>query len=132
MMAKQFAIAEARRIVAKFPQIEQHVLRPALEMCIARALLNRALLNQKTDLQIENRGLRRRLHSVERHSQHFDRCESAWCHPGTDSNPALEMGEPDVWPFGGGKRQLPECTNPECPVGCPDSHCLDFDDKGKL
>jgi hypothetical protein len=29
---------------------------------------------------------------------------------------------------------LPACTNPDCPVGCPDSHCLDFsdsDDKGK-
>lgn len=28
-------------------------------------------------------------------------------------------GQPDEVPFA-------ECRNPDCPIGCPDSHCLDF------
>ena len=34
-----------------------------------------------------------------------------------------------------GKRQevsFADCKNPECPVGCPDSHCLPFGEEEKL
>lgn len=34
--------------------------------------------------------LRRRVHFAERHNQHFERCESAWCNPSPYENPALE------------------------------------------
>ena len=44
------------------------------------------------------RGLRRRIHQLEKHNQHFERCESSWCHPSDDNDPAREMGEPDTWP----------------------------------
>lgn len=37
--AQKAAVEDAKRIAGKFPQIEQQVLRPALEMCIIRALL---------------------------------------------------------------------------------------------
>lgn len=51
------------------------------------------------------RGLRRRIHVLEAHNQHFERCESLWCNPnGTlssgpagDYNPAYETGKQDVW-----------------------------------
>ena len=55
-----------------------------------------------TDMEI--RGLRRRVHIIEGHNQHFERCESAWCHPegwkGPGDSPAIETGRPDVWPNG--------------------------------
>ena len=54
------------------------------------------------------RGLRRRIHMLECHNQHFERCESAWCNPADDANPALEMGRPEVWPYG----LLPKPENP--------------------
>lgn len=34
--------------------------------------------------------LRRRIHFVEKHNQIFERCESAWCHPSSDNDPARE------------------------------------------
>lgn len=34
--------------------------------------------------------LRRRIHFAERHNQMFERCESAWCQPGPDDDPARE------------------------------------------
>jgi hypothetical protein len=34
--------------------------------------------------------LRRRIHYAEKHNQHFERCESAWCHPGPDRDPVME------------------------------------------
>lgn len=43
-----------------------------------------------TDLQVENAGLRRKIHQLEQHNQWFERCESAWCNTAGDSNPALE------------------------------------------
>lgn len=52
---------------------------------------------------IEIRGLRRRVHLLEGHNQHFERCESGWCNPGLDSNPAMELGQPDAWPIAGVK-----------------------------
>ena len=45
----------------------------------------------------ETQGLRMRIHCLERHNQHFFRCESAWCHPSKDNNPAMEFGlNPDI------------------------------------
>lgn len=44
------------------------------------------------------RGLRRRIHLLERHNQHFERCESAWCNPSEDNDPAKELGTPEAWP----------------------------------
>lgn len=37
----------------------------------------------------ENDGLRRRIHIIEHHNQWFERCESGWCNPSADCNPAL-------------------------------------------
>ena len=37
--------------------------------------------------------LRRRIHTVEGHNQIFERCESAWCHPSPDNDPAKEASD---------------------------------------
>jgi hypothetical protein len=37
--------------------------------------------------------LRRRIHSIEKHNQVFDRCESAWCHPSSDNDPSEEAAQ---------------------------------------
>jgi hypothetical protein len=37
--------------------------------------------------------LRRRIHFAEKHNQHFERCESAWCHPSADNDPAKEAAD---------------------------------------
>ena len=42
-----------------------------------------------TDETAEMQGLRQRIHFLERHNQWFERCESAWCHPSKDNNPAI-------------------------------------------
>lgn len=34
--------------------------------------------------------LRMRIHFAEKHNQHFERCESAWCNPSPDEDPAKE------------------------------------------
>jgi hypothetical protein len=49
------------------------------------------LLNALSELEQQNLGLRRRLHQSERHNQYFFRCESAWCHPSVDNDPAKEL-----------------------------------------
>ena len=36
-------------------------------------------------------GLRKRIHQLEGHNQHFERCESGWCNPSADCNPARGM-----------------------------------------
>jgi hypothetical protein len=36
-----------------------------------------------------NAQLRRRIHFLEGHNQSFFRCESGWCNPGEDADPAL-------------------------------------------
>lgn len=58
--------------------------------------------------KISIRGLRRRVHQLDQHNQHFERCESGWCNPsetlskyGADiytCDPAYATGIPDVWP----------------------------------
>ena len=42
--------------------------------------------------EVSNLGLRKRVHLIEGHNQWFERCESAWCNPGSDSDPATETG----------------------------------------
>jgi hypothetical protein len=37
-----------------------------------------------------NLELRRRIHFVEKHNQYFQRCESAWCNPSADNDPAKD------------------------------------------
>jgi hypothetical protein len=45
-------------------------------------------------LRKANLSLRRRLHRVEAHNQWFERCESAWCHPSADNDPAALEPKP--------------------------------------
>lgn len=52
--------------------------------------LRSGLLKLVAELRRESAGLRRRVHYIEGHNQYFERCESAWCNPASDSNPALE------------------------------------------
>lgn len=37
--------------------------------------------------------LRKKIHFTERHNRIFARCESAWCHPSRDCDPACGEGE---------------------------------------
>lgn len=37
--------------------------------------------------------LRRRIHMAEKHNQMFERCESAWCRPSADNDPAREAAK---------------------------------------
>lgn len=34
--------------------------------------------------------LRKRIHNSEQHNQYFERCESAWCNPSQDNDPAAD------------------------------------------
>jgi hypothetical protein len=57
-----------------------------------------------TNVQIAVRGLRRRIHVLESHDQHFERCESKWCNPPLPHerdqfDPAMELGKPDKFYF---------------------------------
>lgn len=48
-------------------------------------------MNQTNDLvSTEMLTLRKRIHFLERHNQIFERCESAWCHPNSNNDPAKE------------------------------------------
>jgi hypothetical protein len=38
-------------------------------------------------LKTANDGLRRRIHQLEKHNQHFERCESSWCNPSPGEPP---------------------------------------------
>lgn len=42
------------------------------------------------ELAARNDTLRKRLHVVERHNQWFERCESPWCNPSPDNDPASQ------------------------------------------
>lgn len=48
------------------------------------------LLSHVDLLDKQNSELRRRIHLAEKHNQHFERCESAWCNPSADNDPANE------------------------------------------
>jgi hypothetical protein len=50
---------------------------------------NEVLVTNLVREGIANRSLRYRLHRVETHNQWFERCESAWCNPSFDKDPAL-------------------------------------------
>ena len=42
----------------------------------------------------ENLGLRKRVHQLDCHNQHFERCESQWCHQTPERpSPALEFAK---------------------------------------
>ena len=47
--------------------------------------------NRPVEAALEQRiyGLKRRVHFLERHNQKFDRCESGWCNPTPDCDPAM-------------------------------------------
>ena len=58
---------------------------------IDSAVSHCAFLLQCIDsLNLRDSELRRRIHLAEKHNQHFERCESAWCHPSADNDPATE------------------------------------------
>lgn len=47
---------------------------------------------ERDQARAESAAMRFKIHTLEQHNQHFERCESAWCHPSDKpwGNPALE------------------------------------------
>ena len=72
---------------------------PTAEIIAATPCSNCAALREQVrKLEIRNLGLRRRTHMLQEHNQHFERCESAWCHPDASNDPAMDVGSPEIWP----------------------------------
>jgi len=70
-------------------QRQTHV--PAGAECLATLRSLVAKLSEEADtLKKANLGLRFRIHQLEHHRPRFHACESAWCNPVEDWNPALQ------------------------------------------
>ncbi len=48
------------------------------------------------------------------------------------SKARTDLATPEKCEIPDGLRSLPPCDNPDCPVGCPDSHACDFAEPGPL
>lgn len=42
------------------------------------------------EAQARIESMKLKIHVCDRHNQHFERCESAWCHPSSDNDPAKD------------------------------------------
>lgn len=60
---------------------------------VEQAIANGACLYQDPESVALNTELRRRIHLIERHNQHFERCESAWCQPDPTNDPAAQAAQ---------------------------------------
>ena len=96
-MAQELLERRERDEMLEAVERSQHLLQ---ESCNRYEAENAELRRDRDRLGEAHRGLRRRVHMLEAHNQHFERCESAWCNPGPDNDPASELGKPDKWPFG--------------------------------
>lgn len=68
---------------------EMHV--PAGSECLATLRSTVAELTQHIgNLRQANLNLRIRIHELEHHRERFHACESAWCNPAEDWDPALQ------------------------------------------
>jgi len=106
-----------RRERAKQLEAENTELHSFVELVrvtdVAALIAEIAELRRDRDRLVDaHRGLRRRVHMLEAHNQHFERCESAWCNPGPENDPASELGKPDKWPFGEDAAMTPKKEQP--------------------
>lgn len=49
-----------------------------------------ALMRESVALRLANGNLRLRIHQLERHATQFEACDSAWCNPAEDWDPAVD------------------------------------------
>ncbi|HXJ11756.1 MAG TPA: hypothetical protein VNH19_05730 [Candidatus Limnocylindrales bacterium] len=79
------------------------------EAAVKLALFPR-LRSENAKQAASNKGLRLRIHMLEKHNQHFERCESGWCNPSEQGRPGDDPAT-EIW-AGYSAEPSEECAAP--------------------